>query len=82
MIVAATIINLLMIWKRNMREFALVGVWALFAIFIRHNGSNKYIAYAAITGVIILFVVITIHAMKNHETNPFKKLKERLSGKN
>ena len=82
MIVAATIINLLMIWKRNMREFALVGVWALFAIFIRHNGSNMYIAYAAITGVIILFVAITIHAMKNHETNPFKKLKERLSDKN
>lgn len=65
-----------------MREFALVGIWALFAIFIRHNESNMSIAYAAITGVIILFVAITIHAMKNHETNPFKKLKERLREKN
>lgn len=81
MIVAATIINLLMIWKRNMREFALVGVWALFAIFIRHNGANIYIAYSAITGTVILFIAIFVHAFKNRKTSPFNKLQERLSTK-
>ena len=79
MIVAATFINLLMIWKRNMREFALVGVWALFAIFIRHNGSNIYIAYSAITGAIILLIAAAIHGIKNHETSPLKKLQQRLN---
>ncbi|MEP2239935.1 MAG: tryptophan-rich sensory protein [Maribacter sp.] len=78
MIVAATIINLLMIWKRNMREFALVGVWALIAIFIRHNGSNIYIAYSAMTGSIILFIAVAIHGIKNHKTSPFIKLQERM----
>ncbi|SFR61684.1 hypothetical protein [Maribacter stanieri] len=81
MIVAATVINLLMIWKRNMREFALVGVWALFAIYVRHNESNIYIAYSAMTGTIILFIAIAFHAFKNRETSPFKKLQERLQEK-
>ncbi|WP_396632416.1 tryptophan-rich sensory protein [Maribacter sp. R86514] len=81
MIVAAIIINLLMIWKRNMREFALVGVWALAAIFVRHNGSNIYIAYSAMAGAIILFITIAAHGIKNHKTSPFKKLQERLQEK-
>ncbi|MGO4918636.1 tryptophan-rich sensory protein [Maribacter spongiicola] len=81
MIVVATVINLLMIWKRNMREFALVGVWALFAIYVRHNESNIYIAYSAMTGTIILFIAIAFHAFKNRETSPFKKLQERLQEK-
>lgn len=81
MIVAATVINLLMIWKRNMREFALVGVWALFAIYVRHNESNIYIAYSAMTGTVILFIAIAIHAFKNRETSPVKKLQERLQEK-
>jgi len=81
MIVAATVINLLMIWKRNMREFALVGIWALFAIYVRHNESNIYIAYAAMTGTVILFIAIAFHAFKNRETSPVKKLQERFREK-
>ena len=64
-----------------MREFALVGVWALFAIYVRHNESNIYIAYSAMTGTIILFIAIAFHAFKNRETSPFKKLQERLQEK-
>ncbi|MEH6769693.1 tryptophan-rich sensory protein [Maribacter arcticus] len=78
MIVVAIILNLLMIWKRNMREFALVGIWALFAIYIRHEGSYNSIAYTALIGCIILLITITIHGFKNRNTNPFKKLQERL----
>ncbi|MEH6746166.1 MAG: tryptophan-rich sensory protein [Maribacter arcticus] len=77
MIVVAIILNLLMIWKRNMREFALVGIWALFAIYIRHEGSYNSIAYTALIGCIILLITITIHGFKNRNTNPFKKLQER-----
>ena len=78
MIVVAIILNLLMIWKRNMREFALVGIWALFAIYSRHEGSYNSIAYTALIGCIILLITITIHGFKNRNTNPFKKLQERL----
>jgi len=78
MIIAATVINLLMIWKRNMREFALVCVWALIAIYMRHIDSYNAIAYSALTGAVILFFAIAIHGIKNRQTNPFKKLQERL----
>ena len=81
MIIVATILNLLMIWKRNMREFALVGVWALFAIYSRHEGSYNSIAYTALIGCIILLITITVHGYKNRKTNPFKKLQEGFHGR-
>jgi len=73
MIVIATLLNLVMIWKRNMREFAAVGVWALFAIYVRHKDSLEIIAYTALTGSIILFVYILWHGFQNRKTNPFFK---------
>ncbi|MFT4838853.1 MAG: hypothetical protein ACI9V9_000764, partial [Oleispira sp.] len=55
MIVIAFVINSLMIWKRNMREFAIVGVWALVAIFIRFQSetildpsSAQWISYTSL----------------------------------
>ncbi|WP_339626827.1 tryptophan-rich sensory protein [uncultured Maribacter sp.] len=79
MIVVAITLNLLMIWKRNMREFALVGIWALFAIYIRHEGYYNSIANTALIGSIILFIAITVHAFKNRRTNPIKKFQERFN---
>ena len=60
-----------MIFKRNMREFALVGVWALVAIFVRHNGELNSIAYTALAGAIVLFLLAGYHGYKNRESNPF-----------
>ncbi|WP_027077191.1 hypothetical protein [Maribacter antarcticus] len=71
MIVIATVLNLVIIWKRNMREFAAVGVWALFAIFVRHKDSFETIAYAALMGSIIIFSYIAWHGFQNKKTNPF-----------
>ncbi|MGB3592076.1 MAG: hypothetical protein WBA16_10370 [Nonlabens sp.] len=76
MIAVAVIINLLMIIYKNLREFAMVGVWALIAIFVRHNEMNDTIAYTALAGALILLVVAGIHGARNQETNPFKKLME------
>lgn len=73
MIVIATILNLVMIWKRNMREFAAVGVWALFAIFIRHKDSLELVAYTALVGSIVLFLYMVWHGFQNRKTNPFLK---------
>lgn len=77
MITIAVYLNNLMINLRNMREFALVGAWALFAIFIRHNGEIAAIAYYALAGAVVLTVAAGLHGYRNRETNPVKKLQER-----
>lgn len=71
MISIATILNLIMIWKRNMREFAAVGVWALFATYIRHKDSLEIIAYTALIGSILLLTYMAWHGFQNRKTNPF-----------
>ncbi len=68
-----------MVWLRNMREFAAVAIWALVAIFVRHQEQYESIAYYALSSAIILFIIVSIHAYKNRDTAPHIKLKERLS---
>ena len=80
LIFAATAINIAMIVYRNMREFAAVGVWALFAIFIRHKGTIDSIAHLALFCSFVLLVAIGLHGYKNRKTNPMFKLMERLKG--
>lgn len=78
MLVVAVALNLFMIIRRNMREFAMVGVWALIAIFVRHQNSYSTIALVAIIGAAMLLIVAGIHGYQNRATAPDKKLKERL----
>lgn len=73
MIFVAGILNLLMTWKRNMREFALVGVWALVAIAIANWNTQKSIVYSALMVALILFISTSIHAYKNRKSNPWIK---------
>lgn len=74
MIGVAVIINLLMVWLRNMREFALVGVWALTAIYMRHQGSEELIAKVAIAGAILLLLNISYHGFINRKQNPVYRM--------
>lgn len=84
MIFIAFMVNLGMLIYRNMREFALVGVWALVAIFMRFkipmDGLSKLatnqIAYLSLGCAILLVLAISFHAIKNAKTNPMKKMKE------
>ncbi len=76
MIIIATIINLIVTWKRNMREFALVGAWALIAIAVANKSEHEIIYITAIVAAFILLVSSGIHGFKNRATNPFIKLKE------
>ncbi len=71
MMTIATLLNIYMVWKRNMREFALVGVWALFAIYVRHSDRIDTLANMALTCSIILTLVVTAHIIQNRNTNPF-----------
>lgn len=79
LITIAVFINILMINLRNMREFALVGAWALVAIFVRHVDTYNAVAYFALVGAAILLIASGIHGYKNRATNPFNKLRERLN---
>jgi len=71
MISVAGLLNLFMIYTRNMREFALVGVWAILAIAVRHWGELPTIEWTSLFWVGVLIVAIGIHAIKNKDTNPF-----------
>jgi hypothetical protein len=73
MISIAAILNLYLVYKRNMREFALVGVWAILAIAIRHWDTSVSIQWLSLFWVVVLSLAIFIHGMKNRHSNPFFK---------
>ena len=79
MIIVALMINLVVTWTRNMREFALVGAWALIAIAYANYEVGLTIAYVAGGASIILLVSSSVHGFKNRATNPMQKMKEYLA---
>lgn len=76
MIIVALIINLLVTWIRNMREFALVGAWALIAIAYTNYEPETTIAYVAGGAAVVLIVSSMVHGYQNRETSPVEKCKE------
>lgn len=70
-IVIASIIYLWLVFSRNLRETAMVGVWALVAISARHWNEYSGIAIAAIIGAGILLIVVSWHGYKNRKESPF-----------
>lgn len=79
MIIIALIINLIVTWTRNMREFALVGAWALIAIAVANYNQEVSIAYVA--GIAAFFLIISslLHGYLNRSTNPLVKLRKFFS---
>ncbi|MFB9057453.1 tryptophan-rich sensory protein [Mariniflexile ostreae] len=73
-ICAAVILNILMVWKRNMREFAVVGAWALVGIGVANKDQYNTVMYVAFGGAIVLTLIVAIHGYQNRKTNPFAKL--------
>ena len=65
MIIIAGIIYLLMTWQRNMREYALVGVWGLLAIAVANWTTEPSIVQSSIIISVILFLSSTVHAIRN-----------------
>lgn len=72
MILAAGAINLTITWTRNMREFALAGVWGLAAIAVSNWGDVQSIVYTSIAVAAILFISSGIHGFKNRKSFPVK----------
>ncbi len=76
MIIIAVVLNLLIILYRKMYVFAVVGVWALLAISIRHWDNIALLQWTALAGALVLFIVISVHAFKNRATSLLVKLSE------
>ena len=62
MIIIAVNINIWAIYRRNLREFAMVGAWALIAIAIRNQDSYENVSVIAYIGAAALFIGASIQA--------------------
>ena len=71
MIGIASVIYLWLVFSRNLREAAMVGVWAFAAISARHWNEYTGIALAAIISAGILLIVVSWHGYKNRKYSPF-----------
>lgn len=74
MILIALLINILITWTRNMREFALVGAWGLVAVGIANREASEIIFYTAVIAAAILVISSGIHGYKNRAYSPWKKI--------
>lgn len=81
MIIIAGIINLAVTWQRNMREFALVGAWALVAIAVANWEISQTVTNTALAVAVVLFISSSYHSFKNRATSPINKLKEYKAAK-
>ncbi len=75
MIVIATMLYGVLIYKRNLRETAAVGVWAFIAIAVRHWYNYQSIAIAALIAAGLLLIMISAHAYRNRAFSVVEKLK-------
>lgn len=74
MISVAAVVNIFMIWNRNMREYAVVGVWALIAIAVANNGESAAVFWISLGWAAVVFLNISIHGYRNRKTNPLYKM--------
>lgn len=65
MICIAGLINIFMIYNRNMREFATVGVWALIAISVANQNESRFIFQTATIVAVVVLANIIIHGFMN-----------------
>ena len=70
----ATGIYLFLTFKRNMREAALVGVWAFIAIAVKQWEGESMVAYSSLFFSMVLFIAAGTHAFINRKTNPLNKI--------
>lgn len=69
MICIAGLVNLFMIRTRNLREFGIVGIWALMAISVSNTHPNGSVAVVytcyAVSAVLLIFIAISGAKNKN-----------------
>jgi hypothetical protein len=73
MLMVAGLAYLVLTWKRNMRECALVGVWAFVAIAVADWQHAQRVAEDALVVAGMLFVSSAYHGWRNRAYSPFRK---------
>ncbi|HEX8461273.1 MAG TPA: hypothetical protein VF623_07580 [Segetibacter sp.] len=74
MIAIATGLFLLLLKTRNLREAALVGIWAFIAIAVKQWQLHNNISVTAIIASFVLLLATSIHGYKNRATNVASKI--------
>ncbi|WP_124979404.1 hypothetical protein [Nonlabens xiamenensis] len=83
MIFVAFALNMAILYFRNMREYAMVCVWALVAIGVRHyNGPVNYLGILAFALALFLLIAVVYHGSQHMDTHPLIKFKQWRSTKN
>jgi len=69
MICVAGLMNVIMVYIRNLGEFAAVGLWALFAFSVSNtaNANGKNIVYACYAVSIIILAFVIRIGLKNRK---------------
>ncbi|NTD99291.1 tryptophan-rich sensory protein [Agrobacterium tumefaciens] len=69
MICVAGVVNIIMVYTRNLREFGVVGIWALFAISVSNqdNPEGRYMVYACYAVMIVLALFIIGSGLKSRK---------------
>jgi translocator protein len=65
MIITASILGLVFIWKRSDRAYALVIAWALLGIYRGQSAQTPPIGYAALAGIVILILSGVLHLRRS-----------------
>jgi hypothetical protein len=73
MTLIAGVVYLFMTWQRNMREYALVGVWGLIAVALADRDRAPAVSITAFIVAGILFLSSSIHGYRNRAYSPFRK---------
>jgi hypothetical protein len=61
-ILAAVVVNILLIWLRNLRESAAVGAWGLAAVAVANHHQVQDVFYAAVAATLLLLLNSGVHA--------------------
>lgn len=69
MIVVAGLLNVFMIWKRNMREYALAGIWALIAISVANKNDHLLVVYSCYIMAAIILIGIMVSGYKSRKSS-------------
>ncbi len=75
LIITAALLYYYLVKTRNLREAAVVGIWAFIAIAVRQWRSNLSISITAIVAALFLLIIIIIHGYKNRHYSIIQKLK-------
>ena len=73
MTLIAGAVYLFMTWRRNMREYGFVGVWALIAVAMADRDRAPAVTITAFIVAGILFISSSIHGYRNRAYSPFRK---------